>query len=306
MPIREFFHLMLMVDDIDEAGKFFDSLFAPATYMQKSWSDLDKRWASLNRVGDDFVLELMEASRDPADQGHPLPKFAGRFGQHLHSFAWLVDDADFRSLFDELKSAGVRIAKPGGGLFQGEVDEIPSVIFTHPKDTFGQMEFMARPPEGHPRDPLFKPGWSSAYWRDEHPLGILRLSHMTNVVRDLDRPLSLFTGPLGGTLFHRGTTETAEHAFVMVGTNTVIELARPITQGSPLERDLADNGEIPHAMTFLVRDLDSAERHVEKLGVRVSERRAGSLVLDPRDTFNAMIGFTDEILPDDPRGPAAR
>ncbi|HUZ09166.1 MAG TPA: hypothetical protein VMU76_03265 [Acidimicrobiales bacterium] len=302
MPIREFFHLMLMVDDIDDAGQFFDALFSPVTYMQKSWSDLDKRWASLNRIGDDFVLELMEASKDPADQGAPLPKFANRFGQHLHSFAWLVDAPDLRPLFDDLQAAGVRIAKPGGGLFQGEVVDLPDVIFTHPKDTFGQMEFMARAPEGHVRDPLFKTGWSSAFWRDEHPLGILRLSHMTNVVRDLDRPLSLFTGPLHGNLFHRSTTETVEHAFVMVGTDTVIELARPTTPGSALGRDLADHGEIPHGLTFLVRDLDSAERHVEKLGVRVSERRAGSLVLDPRDTFNAVVGFTDELLPDDPRG----
>src|SRR5579863_562730 len=98
MPIREFYHLMLMVDDFDEADRFFEALLAPVTYMPKHWSDLDKRWASLNRVGDDFVLELMEASREPADQTAPLPKFARRFGQHLHSFAWLVDDDDFRPL----------------------------------------------------------------------------------------------------------------------------------------------------------------------------------------------------------------
>ena len=292
---------MLMVDDIDEAGKFFDALFSPTTYMPKSWSDFDKRWASLNRIGDDFVLELMEASKDPADQGAPLPKFANRFGQHLHSFAWLVDAPDLRPLFEDLRAAGVRIAKPGGGLFQGEVVDLPDVIFTHPKDTFGQMEFMARGPEGHRHDPLFKDGWSSAFWREEHPLGILRTSHMTNVVRDLDRPLALFTGPLRGQLFHRGTTDTCEHAFVMVGTDTVVELARPTTGDSALALDLADNGEIPHAVTFRVKDLDSAERHVEKLGVRISDRRAGTFVLDPRDTFNAIVAFTDEPLPNDPR-----
>jgi hypothetical protein len=303
MPVREFFHLMLMVDDIDDADRFFDGLFSPVCYMEKSWSDFDKRWASLNRVGDDFVLELMEASRAPEDRGAPLPKFANRFHQHLHSFAWLVDEADLRSLFDALRATGVRIAKPGGGLFATDPEELPNVIFTHPKDTFGQMEFMARPPGGHSRDPLFRPDWSSAFWRDEHPLGIQRTSRMTNVVRDVDRALPLFTGPLGGRVFHRQTTDVAESAFVMVGSDSVIELARPVTEDSMLARDLSDNGEIPHGVHFLVRDLDSVERHVEKLGIRVAERRGGAIVLDPRDTFNAVIGFTDEELAGDPRPP---
>jgi hypothetical protein len=306
MPIREFFHLMLMVDDIDAGGQFFDSLFSPETYMQKSWSDFDKRWASLNRVGDDFVLEVMEASRDPKDQGAPLPKFANRFHQHFHSFAWMVDEDDYRQLFDDLRAAGVRVAKPGGGLYEGEAADIPAVIFTHPKDTFGQMEFMAIGASGHPTDPRFAPGWSSAYWRDEQPLGILRTSHMTNVVRDLDRAIAVFTGPLKGNLFHRRTTEGAERVYVMVGTETVIELARPTVEDSRLGRDLRDNGEIPHGVTFLVRDLGAVERHVEKLGARVAERQGSSLVIDPRDTFNGVIAFTDEVLPHDPRGPGAR
>jgi catechol 2,3-dioxygenase-like lactoylglutathione lyase family enzyme len=304
MPLREFFHLMLMVDDIDAADQFFDSLFSPVCYMEKSWSDFDKRWASLNRVGNDFVLELMEASRAPEDRAAPLPKFAARFHQHLHSFAWLVDEADLRPLFQDLRKDGVRIAKPAGGLFDTEPDELPSVIFTHPKDTYGQMEFMACPPEGHPRDPLFGAGWSAAFWSDEHPLGIRRTSRMTNVVRDVDGALPLFTGPLGGTVFHRQTTDLAESAFVMVGSDSVIELARPVASDSMLARDLTENGEIPHAVHFLVKDLDPVERHVEKLGVRIAERRAGAIVLDPRDTFNAVIGFTDEELPGDPRAAA--
>jgi hypothetical protein len=302
MPIREFFHLMLMVDDIDEADRFFDALFSPATYMTKSWSDLDKRWASLSRVGDDFVLELMEASRAAEDQAHPLPKFAARFGQHLHSFAWLVDEDDLRPLFDRLQRFGVRIAQPGGGLFASPPVDLPPVIFTHPKDTCGQMEFMARSPEGHLGDPLFGGGWSADFWRDEHPLGILRTSHMTNVVRRVDDALPLFTGPLGGIEFHRQRTATSLSAFVMVGTDSVIELAQPSGTGSMLARDLAENGEIPHAVRFRVKDLDAAERHVEKLQIRVSERAGTSLVLDPRDTFNAIFGFTDEDLPDDSRG----
>ena len=62
--------------------------------MAKSWSDFDKRWASLSVVGPDFVLEIMEPSKVEADRDSPLPKFRYRHGQHLHSLSWYVDAED--------------------------------------------------------------------------------------------------------------------------------------------------------------------------------------------------------------------
>ena len=50
MPIRQFFHLMLIVDDHDLAEARFAALLAPRVFQPKGWSDFDKRWASLTRV----------------------------------------------------------------------------------------------------------------------------------------------------------------------------------------------------------------------------------------------------------------
>ena len=71
MPIRELFHLMLMVDDFDPAQQFFDDLFDPVMLFTKSWSDFDKRWASISLIGSDFSFELMEASKNEEDAGAP-------------------------------------------------------------------------------------------------------------------------------------------------------------------------------------------------------------------------------------------
>src|SRR4051812_38161361 len=177
MPVRKFFHLMHVVDDFDAAEAFFGDLFSPLTYTPKHWSDLDKRWASLARVGDDFVLELMEPSKDEADQSSPIPKFRSRFGQHLHSMSWLVDEDDMQAVFDKIRS-GVRVVNNVGGVFPHDgAATVPMVIFTHPRDTFGQLEFMAATDRGRNNDPVYEPGWSSAFWREEQPLGIQRTSH---------------------------------------------------------------------------------------------------------------------------------
>lgn len=303
MPIREFFHLIHIVDDLAEADSWYRELFSPQFFMEQHWLDVEKRWASLFVVGD-TVLEVIEPSSAPEDQHMPLTRFHNRFGRHFHSLAWYVDPEDIVPLYRRLRSHGVRVAKPGGGFF-AEDEEPGNTIFTHPRETFGQIEFEGLNEHWRRVDPRFARGWSSAFWRDEHPLGIEGLSHLTTVVPDLAPAQALYEEALGGTTFHTETGRTAESAFVLVGGLTVVELARPVTDDSLLARDLAANGPLPHAATFKVRDLDSAERHVAKVGVRVAERGGDTLVLDPGDCRDAVYAFTDRILPGDPRRAAS-
>jgi len=301
MPLRELYHLMTMVDDFDDADAIVQSMFSPEIFMPKSWSDFDKRWASLNRVGPDFVLELMEASTAEEDQASPLPKFARRFGQHLHSFAWYVDTDDHVPTFRRLQAGGVRVAGPSGLLPADVADEdVPTVLFTHAKDTFGQIELAALPPGQ--RDPVFDPEWDGAKRREEQPLGILQVSHFTNSVDDLDRAKRVFVDLLGGTLFHEERDEVSSRAYVLVGTDSVVELARPIAPGTRLADDLATNGPLPHRVTFRVKDLDAAVQHLEAIGTVVAERTDDTAVLDPATTFGALLAFTTmPKLPNDPR-----
>jgi hypothetical protein len=300
MPIREFFHLIHIVDNEDEVDAWYREVFSPRTFMQNNWLDAEKRWASLSMVGD-LMIEVIEPSGEPGDQGMALSKFRNRFGQHYHSLAWYVDADDIKPLFDRLRARGVRVAKPGGGMFpDGDIDP-GNTIFTHPKDTFGQLEFEGLADHWRRSDPRFSEGWSTAYWRDEHPLGIVRASHLTTLVNDLDRARDLYEGSLDATVFHTESTPEGESLFLTVGADCVVELLRPRSADSLAGRDLASNGELPHACTFAVRDLDAAERHVDKLGIGVVDRTPDAFTLNPADAFGAVYSFTERAVPGDPR-----
>jgi hypothetical protein len=300
MPIREFFHLIHVVDDQDEADAWYDEVFKPQRFIQKNWSDVERRWASLAMIGD-FMIEVIEPGPEPQDQAAPLGRFRTRFGQHFHSLAWYVDAPDLRALFDELRTHGVRIAKPGGGIFpDGDLDPGPT-IFTHPKDTFGQLEFVALDDFWRGHDPRFGAAWTPSFWRDDHPLGIERVAHFTTVVADVEKARALFEGPIGGRLLHAEESATAESAFVAVASDSIVELARPTTAGSRLAADLAGAGELPHACTFKVVDLEAAERHVEGVGVSVADRSGNGFTLEPADCFGAVYAFTSRVVPGDPR-----
>lgn len=295
MPVREFFHLIHIVDDYDEAEAWYRALFSPQEFAPKNWLDVEKRWASLAIISD-MVIEVLEPSDAPDDQQMPLSKFHTRFGQHFHSLAWYVDQPDMQSLYSSLLARGVRIAKPGGGLFDADAADPGEVFFTHPKDTFGQLEFMALIEGVRERDLRLRPDWSPGWWRDQHPLGIERVSHYTTIVRDLDRARDLYVNGLGARVLAETTSVDADSVFVLVGTDSVVELARPTTDDSRLARDLADNGELPHACTFTVRDLDLAERHIEKVGVRIADRGGEAITLDPHDCYGAVYAFTERAV----------
>jgi catechol 2,3-dioxygenase-like lactoylglutathione lyase family enzyme len=295
MPIRELFHFMQIVDDFDGAQSFYDSVLTPETYMAKSWSDFDKRWASLGVVGPDFVLEIMEPSSLPEDQGSPLPKFRSRHGQHWHSFSWYVDAADMPALIERLRGHGVRVLTPY--VSEGEV---PGTIFTHPKDTFGQLELQGF--TGDERaDPRFKQGVPTARWT-EGPLGLQRTSHLTLMVSDLQRAQDLYTTCLEAKVFHTSTSSDRDSVFVMVGTDTVVELAHPKTEDSLIGRDLAEHGDMPHSATFAVSDLDRAIRHLGGLGLKAIPVGDETVMLDPAQAFGAVLAFTTAHIPNDPRG----
>lgn len=298
MPIREFFHLMQIVDDFDETEARYRALLAPEVYMPKSWSDFDLRWASLAVIGPDFVLEIMEPSQAEGDLGSPLPKFRARHGQHLHSMAWFVDAADMSPMMARMREYGVRVITPYPAGGEGDDGQPPGTFFTHPKDSFGQLEFQGLVDGGH-RDPHLRADWSGAFWRDEHPLGIERTSHLTTVVADLDAARAFYGGPMGATTFHQEEGPDRRSAFLRVGTETVLELAQPTSGDSPLAQDLLVHGELPHAMTFKVSDLGAVERHLAAVGIGVAERSDSLIVLEAADMSNAVIGFTTRQLPGD-------
>jgi catechol 2,3-dioxygenase-like lactoylglutathione lyase family enzyme/extradiol dioxygenase family protein len=299
VALGRFFHLIHVVDDVRAADDFYDRVFGRQCFMTRQWGETEKRWATLGLIGD-FMMETIEPSSDPADAGMPLSRFHARFGQHLHSLAWFFDEHERLDLYRLLRAQGIRVARPGGGFFARE-EEVGATMFTHPKDTHGLLEFQALDERWRSYDPRAAPEWSDEFWRSEHPLGLDGPSHLTTVVADLDRAVSVYREALAGRVLHEETTDDARSAYLLVGLDTVVELAEPRRPDTELGRELAANGELPHAVTWRVRDLEAAERHLEKEGVGVRDRTDDTLTLDPVDAFGAVLRLTIRRVPADPR-----
>ena len=81
-------------------------------------------------------------------------------------------------------------------------------VFTNPKDTLTQLEFIPSPnAPGGPtmlKDPRDERGWSPFWWADYHPLQIQKASHVTVSTFDLDQALGVYLDVLHGTLLHEG------------------------------------------------------------------------------------------------------
>jgi hypothetical protein len=292
MPVREFFHLIHVVDDIGAANERFSALFG-AELFSENWSDLDHRWASFTMLGD-TMLELIQPRHSPEDEHFPLTKFHTRFGEHLHSLSWYVDRDDMAQLYKAFRSDGVRVAKPGGGLFPEDTDDPGMTMFTHAKDTGGQLEFVGV--EGRPldMDPRGKPGWAMPS-PESNPLTVVGTSHFTTSTRDLPTLMALYERVLGAEVLR----EESHRAYLRVGTESIVELAAPTRDDSLLGRDVALHGELPHAVTFRVVDLDAAERHANGIGIRTLDRSDATLVLHPDDVVGAVVAFTDLVVPAD-------
>lgn len=285
-----------VVDDLDAADAFYRRFFDGECFY-RGFSPFEKRDASLIAF-DDFVVEPMTPASEEGAGQFPVGRFHTRFGSHLHSIALNVKGVP--ELYEHLRSHGVRAVGPGG-TDAADIAENPTPsIYTHPKDAHCLLELVDFGPDGHPDSPRTRPGWDAARWR-RHPLGLEGVSHVTVVVRDVDEATGFFHDVLGCEVVHDDPSTPAGTAsrFFRVGSETVVELAQPLRNDGRAAEDLAANGEIVHGLTFRVADLDRAAAHVADQAVGVAERRDDTLVLDPADTFGAIIALTTWRLPDD-------
>jgi catechol 2,3-dioxygenase-like lactoylglutathione lyase family enzyme len=292
--IGKLFHLTHVVDDLGAVDKWYDEIFG-VTRFYRGYEPQAGRDASLISIGD-VVMEPMSPAKVANLRNPSVKKFHDRFGQHFHSIAWYVDDVEAISV--QLDQAGLRLfnilgttVKPPHKMF---------AIWTHPKETHGQIEFACVQP--YTIDPRFQPAWSNAYWSAQHPLGIERASHLTVVVRDLPQAKRLYCDVLQGKLM--GEEEVAgrkRSAFVAVSEDSVVELAQPLSSSSAEARDLEQNGEGLHCVTFKTRNLAKARDFLRSKNQRPEPDGSESMVLGKDQAFGMVVGFTERRLPNDPR-----
>ncbi|MDD2858814.1 MAG: hypothetical protein PHU75_09090 [Candidatus Nanopelagicales bacterium] len=293
--IGKLFHIIHISDDLAELDAWYDDVFSPTRgIMDAGYSPIEKRDASLIVIGD-AIIEPMAESDIEGSELMPVGRFYSRFGRHWHSLAWYIDDVG--ACWESMTSQNIRVVTDGGV----PLPERPTdgSLFTHPRDTHTQLEFY---PHVMPVDPRYADDFDAFAW-EQHPLGLRRLSYATVVVADLEQATKTFTEGLPGTLIHESTSDLTgtRNVYVAVGETTVVELALPLEPDSLAGRDLAANGDMCHAVTWQVLDLDRAADYLATKGIRVIGRDATTILTDPDDTFGAPMRFTTVAIPGDPR-----
>jgi hypothetical protein len=294
------FHIIHMSDDLRALDAWYYDIFSVQRFMPDSYGSAEVRDASLVLIGDLCVETLAPAFRVEGWDSKPLGRFYRRHGKRFHSLAWYVDEG-MDALYHRLRSAGVRCYTTGG--VPVDSDDAPRTLFTHPRDTGTQLEFVAGDIAPQVHDPRFRPGWSPGWWADRHPLHIRKLSHATVSTRDVSLATNLYTNVLHGHLVYEGdvASNRSRSAFVLIGDDLMVELAEPSDDSSPIARDMVHHHESIYAVTYLVKDLVAAEEYLTRKGVKFSSNDGRTLVTDPGSTHGCVMAFTESRIPGDPR-----
>jgi catechol 2,3-dioxygenase-like lactoylglutathione lyase family enzyme len=290
--IGKLFHLAHLVEDLDATDRLYDEVFACQRYYRR-YEKAARREASLLIVCDQ-CMEPIAPSADPADAGTPLGRFKTRFGNRLHSIAWYVDDIE--TFTARLLTHGVRLVGLTGRPVTDPAEA--TAIWTHPADTGALLEFC---PSGFARDPRLEAGWTTAPWRD-HPLGLLRTSHVTVLFGDADAGHRVYGDVLGGRLLHTDTSDPAvARSFYAIGEDTVVEVAAPADTSTPEGRDRAAAGNAVHAVTFTSADLERATGFLTEHGVPTTRTTEHDVHLDLPPAHGLNVFLTDRAIPGDTR-----
>jgi catechol 2,3-dioxygenase-like lactoylglutathione lyase family enzyme len=311
ISIGDLYHVIHAGDALAPLDDWYDSTFSPRRgILDNNYFAPQNREASLVAIADCIVEAMASRQGTPGWESTPLGKFNARFGQHWHSIALYVDHVG--PVWERLMEHGIRVVM--GGRAEDNPDGRPgefTPIYTHPRDTITQLEFMRRRTRVTARDfaapgdldPRYLPGWTGDWWRTHHPLGIERLAYITVVTADVDKARRVFVDVLGGTPLleaRSALTETSD-LYVALGSQTVLQISRPDNEDSLAGRDLATNGEALHAVAFTVADLGGAEAYLRRRGLTILDRDAETLLVDPASSFGAPYRFTTFRAPGDRR-----
>ena len=296
--IGQMIHVVHMVDDVERLRDFYETVLGGLVYMgidEPNYLPIEDRYAALIMIGD-LCIEAM-APKLPADPAKPVGRFHTKYGNHLHSVGYQVDDLP--GLGDRLIEKGVYIGKPGGG----RLESVPAetmYFFPSPRDTAGLMVELCR--LDMPGDPRELETWSSLekLWR-VHPLTIERFSYVTLGVKDLDSAVKIYVDTMQAVPVESGTDDDlkAKYQILQLG-DCLLQIAEPLDPDSDLGRHVEQWGNMIFGLRFKVLDVDSAVAWLTQHEVRTRSVRPGLVVTDVRDTFGVPMYFGTEEIAGDP------
>ncbi len=293
------FHFIHMTGDLTGLDAWYDDVFAVKRgWMDHGYMEAEVRDASLVSLADTCIEPLAPAFRVDGWATMPLGKFYNRFGSRWESIAVYSDDVP--EVWQACMDNSIRVYLNGGIVATEKPSQDCPAVFTHPRETVGKMQFTA--PSLMSNDPRFKPGYDPHWWRDNHPTTLERLAYATAITSDLDRAMHIYVDVFGGELLYEAesTLTGTSNAYVAIG-ETVIELAMPTSNGTYASDDLERNGEMHHAVTFKVTDLEQADEFLATKGVKSVARDEQTVMYDPDTTKGAFFRLTTWSVPNDPR-----
>jgi catechol 2,3-dioxygenase-like lactoylglutathione lyase family enzyme len=287
MQIGKMYHIAHVVTDLEAAAQWYRDVF-DAEELYRGFDGRAMRDACLF-VFADMMIEPMAPAKVPGSEEKNTYKFYERFGERVYGVAWYT--GDIRPVFDELNNLGVRQYGVSGELLTNTVGH--TAIFTHPRDTPGLLEFAV---PGYIEDPRLSPDWELSRWRDDHPLGLERTSHISLVVNDCIARKELFLG-LSARLIREDQTRDRRAMMFEFGEGPAIELIEPFDSGTAEGQCLEQYGEGFFQVVYKTRNVDRAASYLENKGFELDRSRPQRAVLHSGDSFNVRIGFT-ELTPE--------
>jgi hypothetical protein len=293
VKIGKLFHLTPLVDDLSAAEFFFVGLFSPIC-VYRDYSPHWHRDASMLIVADTVIEPMQPYPPATGQKGTSWFRYVDKYGPRVHNLAFYVQDAP--ALAQRFTDAGIAITDGG----------VSSTVFTYPRSTAPMLEIF-EPGEHRTTDPRFAAHWPAfcdEFWTEGQSLGLRRLSHVTVVVADHRATARFYVDVLDSVKLPEQSSSVvgAEATFVMVGEDTVVELAQPMTKECPIRSDLETVGECVTGATFTVKDVDAV---VARLAVAQRlpawTQTACRIDFDRASTWNCQYTLTEDNLVGDPR-----
>jgi catechol 2,3-dioxygenase-like lactoylglutathione lyase family enzyme len=245
---RRVSHPNVIVEDYDASVAQFRDLFGAEFLL-----DLPKpEWhACLIEIGG-VILELF------------APPLFLLHSRHGPQYLGMEYEADIDEVRASLKDHDVRIIR-----------ELGVAVHTDPRDCLGvDFEFYNDTFFDPDKSVLSQPLKPAAYWRDEHPLGLMGLKAYTLAVSDIDVASAFLQSFISGEpVYEASRTALNAKAVGLQVADCVVELLSPLGKG-PMQRQLEQIGQGIHSLVFRVRDLEQARRYFAGKGIETTEGTA--------------------------------
>lgn len=188
------------------------------------------------------------------DPGSNIHRVRARYGERLYSSAWLVDDLD--ACLERFRKLGVRVYGSSGHQLTGGSGG--NAFFTHPRDTFGTLEFASAARHLPPND-----GRDSVHWSKDAL--VQRFSHLICNVPSVDAAARLYAQALEAVSVEVGFTRKGWRSLMIrLQSGHLVEFREPCAGNGPAVAELSSRGIGPAGLAFIARDLQALAKQLSR------------------------------------------